>query len=166
MHKCATVLIIGLLAGCASSSQEKVGSIAATPFNDLNISDHTIPPVLVSAKADPYEAASAESCAAVWDQVLALDIVLGPDLDAPAMTSDSGKLAWAASTAGDAATGALRRTVEGAIPFRGWVRKLSGAERASRENEAAIAAGSARRAFLKGIAVARRCQRPAAMSAP
>jgi hypothetical protein len=162
------VLLLTSLAGCAStaSQQEKVGAIVATPFNDLNITDTTIPPVLAAARAAPYAVPTVEDCSATWDQVLALDIVLGPDLDVPAMVGDTGKLAWAASTAEDAATGALKRTVEGAIPFRGWVRKLSGAERAAKNNAQAIAAGTARRAFLKGVAVARGCARPAAMLAP
>lgn len=161
-----SLLLLALLTGCATSQQDKVGAIAATPFNDLNITDTTIPPMLAAAREAPYAVPSSEACETVWDQVLALDIVLGPDLDAPAMVGDTGKLSWAASTAGDAATGALQRTVEGAIPFRGWLRKLSGAERAAKENALAIAAGTARRAFLKGVAVTRGCPRPAAMLAP
>ena len=58
---------------------------------------------------------------------------------------------------GNAAVGALQKTVEGAIPFRGWVRKLTGAERYSRKVAAAITAGSIRRAFLKGVAAADGC---------
>ena len=42
-------------------------------------------------------------------------------------------------------------------PLRGWVRKLSGAERHAREVTACIAAGSARRALLQGVAVAQSC---------
>jgi hypothetical protein len=42
------------------------------------------------------------------------------------------------------------------------VRKLDGAERHSKEVAAAIAAGSVRRAFLKGVGQALGCQAPAA----
>src|SRR6266480_371568 len=52
---------------------------------------------------------------------------------------------------------ALRHTAEGVVPFRGWVRKLSGAERYSKQVAAAIAAGTARRAFLKGLGVSKEC---------
>jgi hypothetical protein len=45
--------------------------------------------------------------------------------------------------------------------FRGWVRKLSGAERYSKQVAAAIAAGSIRRAFLKGLGQAAACPVPA-----
>ena len=56
-----------------------------------------------------------------------------------------------------AAVGALQRTAEGVIPFRGWIRKLSGAERHSRQVAAAITAGGVRRAFLKGVRASRSC---------
>ena len=56
----------------------------------------------------------------------------------------------------------MRSAAEGVIPFRGWVRKLSGAERYSRDVAAAIAAGTIRRAYLKGIAQAGGCTAPAA----
>jgi hypothetical protein len=86
-----------------------------------------------------------------------LDEVLGPDVDAePA--AELGRGDKAKSAMGNAAAGALQKTVEGAIPFRGWVRKLSGAERHSAEIADAIAAGTARRAFLKGIAFNKSCQ--------
>lgn len=48
------------------------------------------------------------------------------------------------------------------IPFRGWVRKLTGAERYSRKVSAAIAAGAIRRAYLKGLGQAAGCAAPAA----
>ncbi len=43
------------------------------------------------------------------------------------------------------------------MPFRGWIRRLSGAERHARDVAAAIAAGTARRAFLKGVGQGRIC---------
>jgi hypothetical protein len=42
--------------------------------------------------------------------------------------------------------GAVQKAAEGVVPFRGWVRKLAGAERYSRQVAAAIAAGTVRRA--------------------
>ncbi len=56
---------------------------------------------------------------------------------------------------------AVRRTTEGVIPFRGWVRKLTGAERVERRVQAAVTAGTIRRAYLKGIAQAAGCAPPA-----
>jgi hypothetical protein len=63
----------------------------------------------------------------------------------------------AEQTAHDEAMGALQRTAEDVVPFRGWVRKLTGAERHSKKVANAIAAGIARRAFLKGIRFAQGC---------
>ena len=51
-----------------------------------------------------------------------------------------------------------------AIPFRGWVRKLTGAERHDSFVQAAIIAGGVRRAYLKGLGEARGCDMPAAPS--
>jgi len=61
-----------------------------------------------------------------------------------------------------AAIGAVRGSAQSIVPYRSWVRKLSGAERYSREVVAAIAAGSIRRSFLKGVGHASGCQAPAA----
>src|SRR5258705_4295618 len=50
------------------------------------------------------------------------------------------------------------------IPFRGWVRKLSGAERHDRFVQGAINAGAVRRAYLKGLGEAKGCDPPATPS--
>ena len=92
----------------------------------------------------------------------ALDAVLGADLDAPPRSDDPGLVERGGTAVGDAAVGAFRRTAEDVVPFRGWVRKLSGAERYSKEVAAAIAAGTIRRGFLKGLGQAAGCTAPAA----
>jgi hypothetical protein len=83
--------------------------------------------------------------------------VLGPDLDAPVSEANKGLVERGIEGAGGAAAGALQRTAEGVVPFRGWVRKLTGAERYSKRVAAAIAAGTVRRGFLKGLAAAQKC---------
>lgn len=157
MNKLLLAVLAASLTACASSpQQERLGSIAATPLKDFNLSDTAIPPILLLAKAKPYAAPSDQTCPKLLAEVTQLDEVLGPDLDAPEAPPES-KSARAVSAVGNAAMGAVQRTVEGAIPFRGWVRKLSGAERQSREVAAAIAAGTVRRGFLKGVALAHKC---------
>jgi hypothetical protein len=47
------------------------------------------------------------------------------------------------------------------IPLRGWVRKLTGAERHDRLVQSAITSGNVRRAYLKGLGEARGCNPPA-----
>ncbi len=142
-----------VLSACASSSQDKVASAATTPLSDLNVVRADIPEVLKAAAAAPYALPADASCAGIATAVRALDEVLGPDLDAPHTGGSPGLL----DRGEDAATGALQRTAEGVIPFRGWVRKLSGAERYSRQVSAAITAGGVRRGFLRGLSAAKAC---------
>src|SRR5262249_55054638 len=138
------------IAGCASDSQSRVGNAAAAPLTDLNVVRTDVPPVLEEALKQPYLVPAEQSCEALVKQVSELDAVLGADFDAP--SADSKR-----DVAGDAAIGALQRTAEGFIPFHGLVRQLSGAERHARHAAAAIAAGTARRAFLKGFGASRGC---------
>lgn len=146
-----------VLSACASSSQDKVAAAATTPLSDLNVVRADIPDVLKAAAAAPYAPPADASCAGLAAGIHALDEVLGPDIDAPASSANPGLL----DRGEDAATGALQRTAEGVIPFRGWVRKLSGAERYARHVSAAITAGGVRRGYLKGLAAAKACPAPA-----
>jgi hypothetical protein len=151
-----TMLLLAALALSACANGEKnVRDAATTPLSDLNVVRADIPPVLAAAQKAPYAAPADKSCAALATDVQALDAALGADLDTRATGSNPSLIERGASDA-------LRNTAEGVIPFRGWVRKLSGAERYSREVAAAIAAGTIRRAYLKGIAQAGGCAPPAA----
>lgn len=142
-----------VLTACASSSQDKVATAATTPLSDINVVRADIPDVLKAAAAAPYAPPADASCPGIAAGIRALDEVLGPDLDAPHTTGNPGLL----DRGEDAATGALQRTAEGVIPFRGWIRKLSGAERYARQVSAAITAGGVRRGFLRGLAAAKAC---------
>lgn len=152
-HLALTLAAILVLTACASSSPDKVASAATTPLSDLNVVRADIPEVLRGAAAEPYAQPADVSCPALAASIQALDEVLGPDLDAPTGKGNAGLL----ERGEDAATGALQRTAEGVIPFRGWIRKLSGAERYARQVTAAITAGGVRRGFLRGLAVAKTC---------
>jgi hypothetical protein len=150
--KVLLTLALFALAGCAS---DDAGKAAATPLNDLNVVRGEIPPVLQAAQKAPYGAPADKGCAALAADVQALDAVLGADLDTPA-SGDRPSLIERGGTQ------VLQSAAEGVIPFRGWVRKLTGAERYSREVAAAIAAGTVRRAYLKGLGAAAGCAAPAA----
>jgi hypothetical protein len=155
----AAVLLAAALGGCASSSTDKagqaVGQAATQPLQDLNVVRAEIPPVLAAAQKAPYALPAERQCAAIADEVRALDAVLGADLDTRSTERNPGLVERGA---GDA----LRNAAEGVIPFRGWVRRLTGAERYSREVAAAIAAGTIRRAYLKGFGQSAGCTAPAA----
>jgi hypothetical protein len=152
-----------LLAACTSppgakppaSTAGAAEQAVATPLHDLHLVRADIPPLLQAAALAPYAMPSDSGCAALAADVQALDAVLGADLDVKAPPSDPGLIERGA-------TDALRSAAEGVVPFRGWVRKLSGAQRYERNVAAAIAAGTVRRAFLKGLAQAGGCAPPAA----
>ena len=155
------------LAACSTpapspDSQSKTGTqltqAATTPLNDLNLVRADIPPVLAAAQKAPYGAPADRSCEALAKDVRALDAALGADLDTP-LTAANPSLV---ERGGDAAMGAVGSAATGIVPFRGWVRKLTGAERYAIEVSAAITAGTIRRAYLKGIGQAASCTAPAA----
>ncbi len=158
-------------AGTEADASDKAGALvkssgvvqtAAQPLNDLNLLQSRIPEVLTAAQPAPYAQPADSSCAGLQAELLALDAALGPDIDASGPAgSDPGLVGKAVDFVGDAAMDSVRGTVnavvDGVIPFRSWVRKLSGAERYSRAVAAAIRAGTLRRPFLKGWARAAGC---------
>jgi hypothetical protein len=177
----ALVLLVAALASaCSTPQQDKVGAAVASPVSDLNLVHAPIPEPLQAALRAPYAlpvglaatpspaAASAAAaagagavavavapeaaCKALAAEIRTLDEVLGQDIDLPPGAGPS-----LLERGGDLVVDALRRSAEGLVPFRSWVRKLTGAERYAREVAAAITAGSIRRGFLKGLARAYTC---------
>jgi hypothetical protein len=149
-----------------ASLPEPVIQIATQPLSDFNLLSSEIPPVLVAAQKAPYAEPAGHSCPAVIQELQALDVALGPDVDAaPRPAADPGLVEQAAGAVGDFAVGTVKNTVntvvDGVVPFRSWVRRLSGAESHSSAVAAAISAGTLRRAFLKGWAQGTGCAKPA-----
>lgn len=151
-----TLAMLVLLGACATKEQAKVSEAVTTPLSDLNLVRKDIPAALESAMQNAYAPAPAD-CEQVWQEVLQLDAVLGPDLDKPADKTHPGLLERGSDVAKESAIKAIGRTAEGVVPFRSWVRKLTGAEKHDRHVAAAIAAGAVRRAYLKGIWMERHC---------
>ncbi len=158
------------LAACATTDPAQnlnktgtqVAGMVATPLNDLNIVHAEIPPVLQAAAKSPYGAPTSGQCSALSSDVQALDAALGPDVDAPPAVAQAGLVERGVDAVGGAAMGTLQTAADGVLPFRTWVRKLTGAERYSKQVAAAISAGSIRRAYLKGLGKAAGCEAPAA----
>ncbi|WP_182988677.1 MULTISPECIES: hypothetical protein [unclassified Massilia] len=151
----ALVLTLG---ACASDTTKRMGDAAVTPLNDLNVVRADIPDVLEQAQKAPYVMPRDATCIVLSVEIRKLDEVLGADLDAPVSDTRPSLMERASTLANEQAINAVQRTAQDLIPFRGWVRKLSGAERYSKKVAAAIAAGSVRRAFLKGVAASQVCQ--------
>lgn len=132
-----------------------MGDAVATPASDLNLKKDTIPPLLLAAQDRPYNLTGIRRCTEIAAAVGDLDAVLGPDVDLPA--DSKGRV-----TAGRVAQAA----VGSFIPFRGLIRELSGANEQERKIQAAVQAGFARRAYLKGVGEARGCRYPARSAGP
>ncbi len=135
----------------------RMGHAAMTPLGDLNLVQTEIPAALKEATAGPYAVPGDLTCPHLNEMIGALDDALGPDLDRPRNGKDTDLLDQGVDMAEDASVSAVRRTVEGFVPFRSWVRKLSGAERHSKRVSSAITAGTMRRAYLKGLRQGQGC---------
>lgn len=143
-----------------TSDQVKKGSVqgaVTTPLRDLNVVRVEIPDVLMEALEDPYaRPPRGAKCAQLIALIRPFNDVLGPDID----TLPEGEDGWGTRSK-STALGVAGDLAGGAIPFRGVVRKLSGAESHDRLVTAAIIAGHTRRAYLKGLGEARGCSPPA-----
>lgn len=151
---CAAAMLVLALAGCATTGGEAparksdvVGGAISQPFQDLGMLRQSIPEVLAKASASPYAIDEPVDCASVALEIASLDTALGPDLDAAAAHGNGAVT--------ELALGALRGALE--LPFRGVVRRISGAEHRDRARVAAVLAGMVRRGYLKGILRGTRC---------
>jgi hypothetical protein len=146
-----------------TSDQVKRSSVegaATTPLRDLNVLKVDIPDVLLQALEDPYARPPRNArCQALMALIRPINEALGPDIDT-IPGDEEGLTSRGKSTA----LGVAGDLAGGAIPFRGVVRKLSGAESHDRLVQAAVVAGHTRRAYLKGLGEARGCGPPATPS--
>jgi len=146
----------------AEDSGTKFGAAVTAPLEDLNLIRIRIPEVLIEAAKYPYRQIEDLSCEAIAREINELDTALGPDLDKTASAAAKNLLGQGGDVVEESAVDAVRSTTRGVIPFSGWVRKLTGAARHSKEVSKAIAAGIVRRAYLKGIGESQGCKAPAA----
>ena len=123
--------------------------VAMTPLSDLNIAKDEIPEVLQEAEISPYAHEKLATCDDIVREVDRLTAVLGPDVE---LEVDEGGMD----------VGEVAQSVVGSfIPFRGIIRRVSGASKREREFKEAIYSGAVRRGFLKGLGEARGCGWPA-----
>jgi hypothetical protein len=137
---------------------------ATAPLEDLNLKQKGVPDVLARARSDPYDIEGLDRCEAIAEEIGRLDGALGRDLDEappPDGRTEGQRLGGQVKELGVAG---VRSETQGLLPFRGWIRKLTGAEAAQRKREAAIQAGRIRRGYLKGVGMRMNCAPPAAPS--
>lgn len=156
VHVCVAMAAL-LAAGCASSGAKRptsredgpASAHVATHEDALGVVGAETPDLLKEVRVAPYAAPKSADCASIALEIAALDIALGPDVDAQ---EASGK--------DDAVEGFVTGAVRGFIPYRGVMRFLSGAGRRDKALASAVLAGTARRGFLKGISQTMGCSPP------
>lgn len=132
----------------------RVGSAMTSPLSDLNIVRTDIPEVLINARKAPYLIVPGADCNWYDKEIQSLNDVLGPDVDA-AQVDEHGNIVE--RELGNATINALKSFTEGFVPFRSWVRRLTGADTHAREVAAASIAGIVRRSYLKGVVSGKSC---------
>lgn len=138
------------LLGCATHDRSRAMDAVTAPLADINLIQVEIPPLLQTAEMEKYQLPDDTGCSALAQQVTDFDAILGNDIDVEESEQQS-LYNRGRQEVKDATFNALKSTSESVIPFRGWVRKLSGAKRHSDKVQSAIHAGSLRRAYLKGL---------------
>ena len=139
------------------SNRAKAREVVRQPLKDLNVVRDMIPEALLKAKADPYARPREASCHAVRVEIYELDYALGEDLDSGAAADDSLSKKLANETYNLA-----RGAASGLTPYRGVLRRVTGAEKHAREINEARLAGAVRRSYLKGFGESLGCAYPAA----
>jgi len=156
----ACLLLVG---GCSAARQigEGFGDAATQPLVDLNVRREQIPTVLLQAQANPYDRRNLNQCSTIGAEVARLDEALGPDRDEPPAPDSPSLNERAQDALAEAALEAIRSAATDFIPYRSWVRRLSGAQARSRAVQDAVEAGRLRRAYLKGLGMRADCAPPA-----
>ncbi|MGD9968077.1 MAG: hypothetical protein AB7T59_16275 [Hyphomonadaceae bacterium] len=152
-----------MMVGTATWAQRADSSVSGAltqPLRDLSILRPEPEEVLQRAAAAPYATAAtlpngALDCKSVDSEIWLLGAALGDDVDAAA--PEASLMAQARSDAGNALVDAVGDLVS--LPYRGLIRRITGAERRDREMREAVQAGMVRRAFLRGLR-ARECATP------
>lgn len=148
-HICFTLLAtLAAFAPIDQLAAQSAGQIITQPARDVGLQKTEIPQLLIEASKNPYDQAGAASCTQISSSIAALTEVIGADFS----TSPAANKRNLAQIGGTTVVNSL-------IPFRGIVREVSGASAADRRKGVAIDAGIARRGFLRGLQVARKCKR-------
>lgn len=134
------------------ASQTNLQGALLAPLRDINVVRDKVPEALNGAKEAPYLDPQKASCEELAAMIAPLDKALGPDVGDGAERPKPG--------ASNMVFGAMADVTRDVIPFRGVVRRITGASKHDQEVKAAREAGQLRRAYLKGFASANGCYGP------
>jgi hypothetical protein len=140
--------------GRTADTRRGVSGAASIPLRDVGLVRPEIPLLLRNLQY-PYSTAALTDCAAVAREISQLDAVLGPESYQPGPNRNI----WDRSGdfVEDQTIQAAEDTASDLIPFRSWVRRISGASRAERDALRAVANGQQRRTFLRGYGASLGC---------
>lgn len=148
------VALTSCATGRTADTRRGITDAAYTPLRDVNMIRPEVPLLLRNLEY-PYSTATLTSCAAVLEEIRQFDAVLGPE----SYAAGPNRNIWDRS--GDfveqQTIQAAQSTAQDIIPFRSWVRRLTGASAAEREALRAVANGQQRRTFLRGYGASLGC---------
>lgn len=151
----ATALALGACSsGRTADTRRGVTQAATIPLRDVGLMRPEIPLILRNLQY-PYATGTLADCTAVTREIGQLDAVLGPESYQPG--PDRNIWDRGGDFIEDQAIDAAQDTAEGLIPFRSWVRRISGASRAERDALRAFSNGQQRRTFLRGYGASLGC---------
>ncbi len=158
-----SISVLALLGGCSTARQvgAGLGDAVTSPLVDLNVRRDQIPTVLLQAQANPYDRRNLNQCTTIGAEVARLDEALGPDRDEPPAPDSPTLNERTQDALAEAMLDAIRDATTDFIPYRSWVRQLTGAQARSKVVQDAVEAGRLRRAFLKGLGMRADCSPPA-----
>ena len=171
MHRTLFLMVVLGLAGRAFAAdsgsvhpRDSVRDAVLAPLEDLNLKETPIPEVLSRARSDPYALTGLGRCEGIAAEIGRLDAALGPDLDEAPPPDKRSRAAKIADEVRGAGLSEVRDKTRALLPFRSWIRKLSGAAAHDKKLTAAVRAGEIRQGFLKGTGMRMNCAPPAAPS--
>ena len=141
----------------SQEGSKSLTTAAEAPLHQLNLVNQKIPPVLLAALADPYVYPSPLTCETLAGAVDELTVALGPDYDYLPAEPQKKKATESGGVGLQLANGAAGSL----LPYGGLIGTLTGASKRDARILRALAAGGARRAYLKGLGEARSCPAPA-----
>jgi hypothetical protein len=136
---------MAMLAAAPASAQVKSGAESGT-----GLTGGEIPQLLKEIQTDPYKPPAAPACQTVPAEINEITKVIGRDFDSPTI-HQSREEDYKERGAG------VARSL---IPYGGAFRAVSGADKKDKALREAVAAGVARRGFLRGVSLNMNCNAP------
>lgn len=153
------------LSNTAESGITDVFDAATGSLEDLNLKQKEIPAKLADLAKDPYAPPKKVSCKAIRQELADLEVLIGPDVQPKGIEVASNEgfslsdvenidIPPVEKLAHDAVMSAVKSHTS-FLPFRGIIRRVTGANRHEEALNDAYQAGKLHRAYLKGLAQSR-----------